>query len=223
VPAARGSAFHAARLAATLALLLPAPGCDSGPKRPTSPVRSVTLAQGPHPQAVITLEKLGTIRLELFPEAAPETVAMFTKLAGEGFYDGTTFHRVIPEFMIQGGCPNTRDADPRNDGKGGGEIVPPDEFNDLPHTRGTLSLANRGYRSSGGTQFFIVQRDAHQLDGKHTVFGRVVEGMDVVDAITRLEIDKYGRYGPTDRPYPVSAVVQSIRIEPAGGADGGQT
>jgi cyclophilin family peptidyl-prolyl cis-trans isomerase len=193
VPAARASAFRAARLAAALALLLPGPGCDSGPKRPTSPVRSVTLAPGPHPQAVITLEKLGTIRLELFPEAAPETVAM---------------------FMIQGGCPNTRDADPRNDGKGGGEIVPPDEFNDLPHARGTLSLANRGYRSSGGTQFFIVQRDAHQLDGKHTVFGRVVEGMEVVDAIMRLEIDKYGRYGPPDRPYPVSAVVESIRIEP---------
>ena len=102
--------------------------------------------------------------------------------------------------MIQGGCPNTRNADPRDDGKGGGERFLEDEFSDLPHGRGAVSMANRGSRNSGGTQFFIVQGDASHLDGKHTVFGRVIEGMEVVDAIAKLEIDKFGRYGPPDRP-----------------------
>jgi cyclophilin family peptidyl-prolyl cis-trans isomerase len=187
--------------------------CDSGPQRPVAPVRAVTLAPGPHPTAALRVAKLGTIRIELLPEAAPKTVAQFERLAGEGFYDGTSFHRVIPDFMIQGGCPNTRNEDPRDDGRGGGEYALEDEFNDLPHRRGAVSLANRGSRNSGGTQFFVVQHDAPQLDGRHTVFGRVIEGMEVVDAITRLEIDKFGRYGPPDRPYPVPAVLESVRIE----------
>jgi cyclophilin family peptidyl-prolyl cis-trans isomerase len=198
---------------AGLLLLVAAPACDSQPKRPAATVHAVTIAPGPHPIATVRVKEIGTLRIELLPEAAPKTVAQFERLAGERFYDGTTFHRVIPDFMIQGGCPNTRNADPRDDGKGGGDYRLEDEFNDLPHSRGAVSMANRGSRNSGGTQFFIVQRDAPSLDGKHTVFGRVVEGIEVVDAITRLEIDKYGRYGPTDRPYPVSAVVESIRVE----------
>jgi cyclophilin family peptidyl-prolyl cis-trans isomerase len=202
----------AARGLCALALLAPA-ACDDTPKRPVAAVRSVTIADGPHPVAVVRVKDLGTLRFELLPEVAPKTVAQFEKLAGEGFYDGTSFHRVIPEFMIQGGCPNTLDADPRNDGKGGGDHLLEDEFNDLPHLRGSVAMANRGSRNSGGTQFFVVQRDAPYLDGKHTIFGRVIEGIEVVDAITRLEIDKFGRYGPPDRPYPVSAVVESIRIE----------
>ncbi len=189
--------------------------CGSEPQRPVASVRAVTLAQGPHPVAVVNVKDLGTIRIELLPEAAAKTVAQFEKLAGEGFYDGTTFHRVIPDFMIQGGCPNTRNADPRDDGKGGGELALEDEFNDLPHRRGAVSMANRGSRNSGGSQFFIVDGDVPHLDGKHTVFGRVVEGMEVVDAITKLEIDKFGRYGPQDRPYPIPALVESIRIEAA--------
>jgi cyclophilin family peptidyl-prolyl cis-trans isomerase len=206
-----------------LPLLLAASACDSGSHHPVAPVRSVTIAPGPHPVAALRVKDLGTIRIELLPEAAPKTVAQFEQLAGEGYYDGTTFHRVIPDFMIQGGCPNTRDADPRNDGQGGGDHALEDEFNDLPHRRGIVSMANRGSRNSGGTQFFIVQRDSPHLDGKHTVFGRVIEGMQVVDAITRLEIDKFGRYGPPDRPYPVSAVVESIRMEPGTTAGGGQS
>jgi cyclophilin family peptidyl-prolyl cis-trans isomerase len=207
--------MQAVRALGALALFTPLAlaACDAKPVRPTSPVRSVTLAQGPHPVAVLRVKDLGTIRVELYPEAAPKTVAMFEKLAAEGFYDQTTFHRVIPEFMIQGGCPNTRDADPRNDGKGGGENLVEDEFNDLPHVRGALSLANRGSRNSGGSQFFLVQRDSTWLDGKHTLFGRVVEGLEVIDEVAGLEIDKFGRYGPPDRPYPVSAVVESIHIE----------
>jgi cyclophilin family peptidyl-prolyl cis-trans isomerase len=194
-------------------LLLAVSACDSRPQHPVSPVRAVTLSAGPHPVAVLRVKDLGTLRIELLPEAAPETVAQFERLAAEGFYDGSSFHRVIPGFMIQGGCPNTKNADPRDDGKGGGEYALADEFNDLPHRRGMLSLANRGSRNSGGTQFFITLADAPQLDGKHTVFGRVVDGMPVADAIAKLEIDKFGRYGPPDRPYPVSAVVESIRIE----------
>jgi peptidyl-prolyl cis-trans isomerase B (cyclophilin B) len=202
--------------AGLLLLLLGAGGCDSEPRRPAATVRTVTLAKGPHPVASLRVKDLGTIRIELLPEAAPKTVAQFEQLAGEGYFDSTTFHRVIPDFMIQGGCPNTRNADPRDDGDGGGEHVVEDEFSDLAHARGVVSMANRGSRNSGGTQFFIVHRDSHHLDGRHTVFGRVVEGMDVVDAITRLEIDKFGRYGPTDRPYPISAVVESIRVDSGG-------
>ncbi|HEY8155971.1 MAG TPA: peptidylprolyl isomerase [Myxococcota bacterium] len=202
------------RLPMLVLLLTGAGGCDSEPHRPVASVRTVTLSPGPHPVAAVRVKDLGTIRIELYPEAAPKTVAQFEQLAGEGFYDGTTFHRVIPGFMIQGGCPNTRNADPRDDGSGGGDHVLEDEFNDLPHRRGALAMANRGSRNSGGTQFFVVSADSSNLDGKHTVFGQVIEGIEVVDAITRLEIDKFGRYGPPDRPYPVSAVVESIRMEP---------
>jgi len=201
------------RAFAGLLLLLTAGGCEPEPHRPTSTVRTITLQPGPHPMAVLRVKDLGTIRIELLPEAAPKTVAQFEQLASEGYYDRTSFHRVIPGFMIQGGCPNTRNADPRDDGNGGGDRALEDEFSDLPHGRGAVSMANRGSRNSGGTQFFILHGDAPHLDGKHTVFGRLVEGIEVVDAITKLEIDKFGRYGPPDRPYPVSAVVESIRIE----------
>jgi cyclophilin family peptidyl-prolyl cis-trans isomerase len=203
------------RVAAALLLLLALAGCDSKPSKPQAALRSVTLSEGPHPVAAVRVRDLGTIRIELLPEAAPKTVAQFEKLAGEAFYDRTTFHRVIPDFMIQGGCPNTRNADPRDDGKGGGEVFLEDEFSDLPHRRGAVSMANRGSRNSGGTQFFIVLADANYLDGKHAVFGRVIDGIEVADAIAKLEIDKFGRYGPPDRPYPASAVVESIRIEGA--------
>jgi len=205
-------------LLALLAVALAAGACDSEPRRPASAVRTVTLAPGPHSVAVVSVKDLGKIRIELLPEAAPKTVAQFEKLAAQGYYDGTTFHRVIPDFMIQGGCPNTRNADPRDDGKGGGEYALMDEFSDLPHRRGIVSMANHGSPNSGGTQFFIVQGDAPHLDGKHTVFGRVIEGMEVVDAITKLEIDKFGRYGPPERPYPVSALVESIRTQAAASA-----
>ena len=206
---------------ALLRLLLLAPfalgggGCDSGPHHPVASVRSVALAPGPHPIAVVSVKDLGEIRIELLPEAAPKTVAQFEALAGEGYYDGTTFHRVIPGFMIQGGCPNTKNADPRDDGHGGGDHPLEDEFSDVTHRRGIVAMANRSSRNSGGTQFFIVLADSPHLDGKYSVFGRVIEGMQVADAIAKLEIDKFGRYGPPDRPYPVDARVASIRIEGA--------
>jgi cyclophilin family peptidyl-prolyl cis-trans isomerase len=129
----------------------------------------------------------GTIELELFDDDAPKTVQNFTKLAGEGFYDGVIFHRVIPDFMIQGG-------DPTGTGSGGPGYQFEDEANDHPVARGALAMANAG-PNTNGSQFFIVTADACPwLDGKHTVFGRVTSGMDVVDTISNVET------GPGDRP-----------------------
>jgi peptidyl-prolyl cis-trans isomerase B (cyclophilin B) len=128
----------------------------------------------------------GTIELELAPEDAPKTVANFTRLAGEGFYDGLAFHRVIPDFMIQGGCP-------KGDGTGGPGYTFEDEANDLRVVRGALAMANAG-PNTNGSQFFIVTADACPwLDGKHTVFGRVVAGQDVVDRISQVDRDARDR------------------------------
>ena len=129
----------------------------------------------------------GPIEIELFPEDAPKTVANFTKLAGEGFYDGLVFHRVIPDFMIQGGCP-------QGTGTGGPGYQFEDEFNDHRAVRGSLAMANAG-PNTNGSQFFIITAAATPwLDGKHTVFGQVTSGQDVVDRISL--VDRDGR----DRP-----------------------
>ena len=118
----------------------------------------------------------GPIRLELFDDDAPKTVGNFRKLAGDGFYDGLIFHRVIRDFMIQGGCP-------QGTGTGGPGYTFEDEINDQKVVRGALAMANAG-PNTNGSQFFIVTTDAAPwLDGKHTVFGRVTDGMDAVDAI----------------------------------------
>jgi len=129
----------------------------------------------------------GPIAVELFDGDAPKTVENFRKLAGDGFYDGVIFHRVIPDFMIQGG-------DPTGTGTGGPGYTFEDEFNGHPVERGALAMANAG-PNTNGSQFFIVTADACPwLDGKHTVFGRVTDGMDVVDAISAVET------GASDRP-----------------------
>ena len=128
----------------------------------------------------------GAIRLELFPDDAPKTVENFETLARDGFYDGVIFHRVIPDFMIQGG-------DPEGTGTGGPGYTFEDEINDHKVERGALAMANAG-PNTNGSQFFIVTAEACPwLDGKHTVFGRVVEGMDVVDAISALPKDARDR------------------------------
>ena len=124
----------------------------------------------------------GPITVEFFDEDAPKTVENFRKLAGEGFYDGVIFHRVIPDFMVQGG-------DPEGTGTGGPGYTFEDEFNDHKVVRGALAMANAG-PNTNGSQFFIVTTGAAPwLDGKHTVFGEIVEGMDVVDAIEASETD----------------------------------
>jgi cyclophilin family peptidyl-prolyl cis-trans isomerase len=128
----------------------------------------------------------GQIELELAPEEAPKTVENFTRLAGEGFYDGLTFHRVIPDFMIQGG-------DPKGDGTGGPGYTFDDESNQLRVERGAIAMANAG-PNTNGSQFFIVTADACPwLDGKHTVFGRVTSGQDVVDRISLVDRDQRDR------------------------------
>ncbi|MFL6067566.1 MAG: peptidylprolyl isomerase [Gaiellaceae bacterium] len=124
----------------------------------------------------------GAIAVELFDDDAPKTVENFKKLARDGFYDGVIFHRVIPDFMIQGG-------DPTGTGSGGPGYKFEDEFNEHKVERGALAMANSG-PNTNGSQFFIVTADsAPWLDGKHTVFGRVTDGMDAVDAIAEVERD----------------------------------
>ena len=136
------------------------------------------------PRAVIETSK-GEIEIELLPDKAPGHVKNFLKLAREGFYDGTTFHRVIPGFMIQGGCPNTKDAGGSKAGHGtGGPGYNIDaEFNDTPHARGIVSMARAQDPNSAGCQFFIVVGDSNFLDGQYTAFGRVASGMEVADQI----------------------------------------
>jgi cyclophilin family peptidyl-prolyl cis-trans isomerase len=142
----------------------------------------------------------GPIELELHEDDVPKTVANFTKLAGEGFYDGLTFHRVIPDFMIQGGCP-------RGDGTGGPGYQFEDEPNKHDVVRGALAMANAG-PNTNGSQFFIVTADeASWLDGKHTVFGRVTSGMDVVDTISNLPRD--ARDQPRD-----AALIERVELSP---------
>ena len=129
----------------------------------------------------------GPIVLELHDGDAPKTVENFRKLAGDGFYDGLIFHRVIPDFMIQGGCPE-------GTGTGGPGYTFEDEFNDHKVVRGALAMANAGPNTNGSQFFIVTTASAPWLDGKHTVFGQVTEGMDAVDAIESTPT------GPSDKP-----------------------
>jgi peptidyl-prolyl cis-trans isomerase B (cyclophilin B) len=143
----------------------------------------------------------GPIELELFDEDAPKTVENFRKLAGDGFYDGLTFHRVIKDFMIQGGCP-------LGTGTGGPGYTFEDEFNQHKVVRGALAMANAGPDTNGSQFFIVTTQEAPWLDGKHTVFGRVAGGMEAVDTIEGLPT------GPNDRPE--NAVIERVELqEPA--------
>ena len=140
-------------------------------------------------QIAVIETNFGTIVIQLFPDVAPGHVENFVKLAQDGFYDGTTFHRVIPGFMIQGGDPNSKDDDRSNDGQGGPGYTINAEFSDKPHKRGILSMARAQDPNSAGSQFFIVVADSNFLDGQYTVFGEVIEGMDVADKIVNVKRD----------------------------------
>jgi peptidyl-prolyl cis-trans isomerase B (cyclophilin B) len=141
----------------------------------------------------------GAIELELHPDEAPRTVENFVKLANDGFYNGVIFHRVIPDFMIQGG-------DPTGTGSGGPGYSFEDEFNEHKVERGALAMANAG-PNTNGSQFFIVTTEAAPwLDGKHTVFGRVTNGMDVVDKISAVERDA------RDKPHE-DVVIESVSVD----------
>ena len=140
-------------------------------------------------QIAVIETNFGNIVIQLFPDVAPGHVENFVKLAQDGFYDGSTFHRVIPGFMIQGGDPNSKDDDRSNDGQGGPGYTINAEFSDTPHKRGILSMARAQDPNSAGSQFFIVVADSNFLDGQYTVFGEVIEGMEVADKIVNVEKD----------------------------------
>lgn len=159
-----------------------------------------------NPIVTITLENGGQMKAELFPESAKNTVNNFLSLVNRKFYDGLVFHRVISGFMIQGGCPH-------GTGTGGagyrirGEFAENGVENGLKHTRGTLSMARAANPDSASSQFFIVHRDAPHLDGQYAAFGRVVEGMDVVDRIAETDVDFQDR--PL-KPQKIAAVTAEL-------------
>lgn len=158
-------------------------------------------------QEVAVLEtRHGKIVLKFFPDKAPKHVESFKKLARAGFYDGTTFHRVIPGFMIQGGDPNSKDAKARHThGTGGPGYTVPAEFSMTAHKRGIVSMARSQDPDSAGSQFFICHADANFLDGQYTVFGETIEGLDVVDKIVNEKRD--GNDNPLER------VEMKVKIE----------
>jgi cyclophilin family peptidyl-prolyl cis-trans isomerase len=143
------------------------------------------LAQDAAKGAVITMQKGGEIRIEFFPADAPKTVENFVKLSGEGFYDGQLFHRVEPKFVVQTGDPQSKTLKPGDPklGTGGPGYTIKAEFNKRPHERGVVAMARTSDPDSAGSQFYITLAPANFLDGKYTVFGKVVSGMEVVDSI----------------------------------------
>ena len=161
-----------------------------------------------NPIVTIEMEQGGKIVCELFPETAPQSVANFVELANKGFYNGLTFHRVISGFMIQGGCP-------KGDGTGGPGYCIKGEFqangveNDIPHDRGVLSMARAQSYDSAGSQFFIMHQNGGFLDGQYAAFGRVMIGLDVVDAIAGVKTDL------RDRP-KTAQVIKSVTADAKG-------
>ena len=156
-------------------------------------------------KAIIEINKFGTIEVELYKDAAPITVDNFIKLVNKGFYNGLTFHRIIKGFMIQGGCP-------KGNGTGGpgysikGEFLANGVDNPLKHTRGVISMARAMDPDSAGSQFFIMHKDAPHLDGQYAAFGKVVSGIEVVDAIASVPTNFY------DMPLE-KVVIKQIKIE----------
>lgn len=150
--------------------------------------------------------RLGNIELRFFPDKAPKHVENFVTLAKSGFYDKTVFHRVLPGFMIQGGDPNTKGTDKSTYGMGGPGHQVKAEFNDKSHGRGIVSMARSQNPDSAGSQFFIVVADSKFLDRQYTVFGEVVEGMDVADKIVAQQRDS--RDNPLERTEMVVKIVE---------------
>lgn len=150
----------------------------------------------------------GDIVVGLLPDKAPKHVESFLKLVRDGFYDGTRFHRVIPGFMIQGGDPNSKTSDRSRHGTGGPGYKIPAEFNDVRHERGVLSAARSSDPNSAGSQFFIMVAAATHLDRQYSAFGRVLEGMDVVDKIVALPRDRADNPNE-DNP----AIIESATVE----------
>ena len=185
-------------------ILLGTMGCTSGEKNKT---KEETM-HSEYPIATITMKDGGVIKLELYPKIAPESVKNFISLANSKFYDGLIFHRVISGFMIQGGCP-------KGNGTGGpgynikGEFSANGVDNSLSHERGVISMARAMAYDSAGSQFFICHADSQFLDGQYAAFGKVIEGMDVVDAIASVKTNSQ------DKPLQ-DQVIDSIRVDTFG-------
>lgn len=185
-------------------ILLGTMGCTSGEKNKTEE----ETMHSEYPIATITMKDGGVIKLELYPKIAPESVKNFISLANRKFYDGLIFHRVISGFMIQGGCP-------KGNGTGGpgynikGEFSANGVDNSLSHERGVISMARAMAYDSAGSQFFICHADSQFLDGQYAAFGKVIEGMDVVDAIASVKTNSQ------DKPLQ-DQVIDSIRVDTFG-------
>ncbi len=192
--------FLASLLAGALALV----GCSSN----TPASDEVRTPPKELPIATIVVKDFGTIEAELYPHIAPNTVNNFIALANSGFYDGLTFHRIIKDFMIQGG-------DPEGTGMGGpgysiyGEFTKNKFKNDLAHTEGVLSMARSQSKNSAGSQFFIVTKDASHLDGQYASFGKVINGLDIVHKIENVET------GAQDKPVN-DVIIESIKVDTKG-------
>lgn len=175
-------------------------------------VPAIVNAEDKSPQNDVVIEtKFGNMELRLFNDVAPGHVENFIKLAKDGFYDGTIFHRVIPGFMIQGGDPNTKGTDKSKYGIGGPGYSIKAEFNQRSHKRGILSMARSRDPNSAGSQFFIVVTDSSFLDGQYTVFGEVTSGMEVADQIVSQERDA--------RDNPLERIEMKVRVIEANSED----
>ncbi len=192
------------KLIVTLAALCLTLALCFGQKLPTGAPGATPPKPGEKVAVIDT--NFGRIILKFFPKVAPNHVKNFEKLADKGFYDGCTFHRVIPGFMIQGGDPNTKPGHSGPAGAGGPGYQINAEFNNTHHGRGILSMARSQDPNSAGSQFFITVGDAGFLDHQYTAFGQVVQGMDVADKIVNLPRDE------RDMPTPTAAIMKKVRI-----------
>jgi peptidyl-prolyl cis-trans isomerase B (cyclophilin B) len=183
----RGDEMKCVRVAMLLAFFLL--WIDQGVADPNKKFAPEEIKKMSETKAIIET-KFGNIELKFFPEVSPQHVTNFMDLAKKGFYDGTTFHRVIPGFMIQGGDPNSKNPDRSKHGTGGPGYTIKAEFNEKSHKRGALSMARAAHPDSAGSQFFICVADSFFLDKKYTVFGEVVSGMEVADKIVSQPRDK---------------------------------
>jgi peptidyl-prolyl cis-trans isomerase B (cyclophilin B) len=164
--------------------------------------------QAPSEQAVLKTS-YGEMTIAFWPDVAPKTVENFKKLARKGFYDGTAFHRIIKGFMVQGGCPNTREGEKGMPGTGGPGYQVKAEFNPKNHVRGVISMARSAHPDSAGSQFFICHGEARFLDGKYTAFGELVSGEDVLERIANVPTSGPERSTPVER-----VALESVTIVP---------
>ena len=205
-------ALERGRAVATLACLLAVAAA------PVAAAPAARRASAPAESVWVIQTVVGTIAVQLFPADAPKTVANICHLANTGYYDGLTFHRIAPGFVVQGGDPNSRDENPFNDGQGGPGYTLPAEIQ-RPHLRGAVAMARRGdqenpARESNGSQFYIALRDLPQLDGAYTVFGQVLSGWDAVDKLVALaDRTDIARQGSNANPGRY-ALIEKTRLEP---------